>query len=210
MNSWFKIQYLGLSRHSAIFFSWWLFFHQPLRWNHRQDLKRLVSAKLPEPSVSLRCGGKGGGTDLKRKGLDRFEGTFILRFFVWGPERKKTFRSSWWPSKELNFIVNSQLFCMIYNTCDVSLGVHSRLRWMKMEGNSENLKGKSHEIRSLTRRKERWQRRVKRQGGLGRREKGRPRGYGSEVQFPFVTTEFGMLIHLYLIWLASFRAVTLK
>lgn len=70
---------------------------------------------------------------------------------------------------------------------------------MKMEGNSENLKGKSHEIRSLTRRKERWQRRVKRQGGLGRREKGRPRGYGSEVQFPFVTTEFGMLIHLYLI-----------
>lgn len=54
-----------------------------------------MSAKLPEPSVSLRCwvGGKGGGTDLKRKGLDRFDLKFDRDFhfeiFCVGPLKEK-------------------------------------------------------------------------------------------------------------------------
>ena len=157
MNSWFKIQYLGLSRHSAIFFLCGSFFHQPLRWNHRQDLKRLVWAKLPEPSVSLRCwvGGKGGGTDLKRKGLDRFDLKFDMDFhfeiFLCGAtEGEKTFRSSWWPSKELNFIVNSQLFCVM-----LALGSTpgwDEWRWKATQEiwKEYDLKSrKSHEIPSL-------------------------------------------------------------
>ena len=187
-NSWFKIQYLGLSRHFAIFFSWWLFFPLTLMLKSQAGPQETRVSKASRAiSVSEVLGWRERWRNwFKTKGIGQiwfeiWQGLSFWDFFLCGAtEGEKTFRSSWWPSKELNFIVNSQLFCLIYDTCDVSLGVHSRLRWMKMEGNSGNLKGiwfKEQEIpwnpKSWTRRKERWQRRVKRQGGLGRREKGR-------------------------------------
>lgn len=161
MNSWFKIQYLGLSRHSAIFFFLVALFPPTLTLKSQAGPQETRVSKASRAiSVSEVLGWRERWRNwFKTKGIGQiwfeiWQGLSFWDFLCGATEGEKTFRSSWWPSKELNFIVNSQLFCMIYNTCDVSFGVHSRLRW-RWKATQEiwkeyDLKSrKSHEIPSL-------------------------------------------------------------